>query len=188
MSGTAGGIAIGRELKQDSRNHERRNDMTAMTRHRRLDAGMPRFAPTSPGAARTRPSIVKPIALDRANLLRIRNGRGTRIHVASGVLWVTEENSLADHTLRPGDFIDLTHKGTAIVFAHRPSRIVIEVPPGVALPRTVEMVLAEGERGRRIALTVPASIFTSAGAARITTVIASILESIRRMVTTLGSR
>ena len=106
--------------------------MTTTTR--RLDTGMPGLYPAPTvrsrvtGAVGTRPSIVKPIALDRDNLLRILNGRGTRIHVASGVLWVTEENNPDDHVLLPGDTIDLTKKGTAIVLAHRPARVVIEVP------------------------------------------------------------
>jgi hypothetical protein len=134
------------------------------------------------GAARTRPSIVKPIALDRANLLRIRDGRGTRIRVASGVLWVTEENSPDDHVLLPGAAIDLAKKGTAIVLAHRPARLVIEVPPGVTPPRRVEMALADGERGWRIALAVATPISLATIAAGVATVIGNALASIRTMV------
>ena len=95
---------------------------------------MPAVRSRVTSAAGTRPWIVKPIALDRGNLLRILNGRGTRIRVASGVLWVTEENNPDDHVLLPGDAIDLAEKGTAIALAHRPARVVIEVPYGVATP------------------------------------------------------
>ena len=134
------------------------------------------------GAAGTRPSIVKPIALDRGNLLRILNGRGTRIRVASGVLWVTEENSPDDHVLLPGAAIDLAKKGTAIVLAHRAARVVIEVPTGVAPPRLVEMALADGERGWRIALAVATPISLATIAAGIATVIGNALAAIRAMV------
>ena len=133
-------------------------------------------------------TIAKPIALDYGNLLRIRNGRGTRICVASGVLWVTEEDSPEDHVLLPGDAIDLARRGTAIVLAHRPARIVIEVPPGVARPRAVEMALAEGGHGRRIALASTTPIWLLAIASGIATVIRNVLASLRAPVITLSSR
>jgi len=159
--------------------------MTTSTPQPRLATGMPGLHPAPAagsrvtGATRTRPAIVKPIALDRANLLRIRDGRGTRIRVASGVLWVTEENSPDDHVLLPGAAIDLAKKGTAIVLAHRPARLVIEVPPGVAPPRRVEVALADGERGQRIALAVPTPVSLATIAAGVATVIGNALASIR---------
>jgi hypothetical protein len=102
--------------------------------------------------------------------------------VASGVLWVTEENSPDDHVLLPGAAIDLAKKGTAIALAHRPARIVIEVPPGVAPPRRVELALADGERGWRIALAVATPISLATIAAGVATVIGNALASIRTMV------
>ena len=71
--------------------------------------------------------------------------------------------------------------------ADRPARIVIEVPPGAAPPRAVEMALAGGER-RRIALAVPTPISLSTIATGIATVIGNALASIRTIVTTLSSR
>ena len=158
--------------------------MTTSARQPRLDTGIPGLHPIPAvrsrvtGAAGTRPSIVKPIALDRGNLLRILNGRGTRIRVASGVLWVTEENNPEDHVLLPGAAIDLAKKGTAIALAHRTARIVIEVPDGVAPPRRVEMALADGERGQRIALAVPTPISLATIALGCATVIGNVLASI----------
>jgi hypothetical protein len=127
------------------------------------------------------PTIIKPIALERAAMLRIRNGQGTRVRVTSGALWVTEEDSPADHMLLPGDGLDLTRRGTAIVFADlSPARIVIEVPPGVALPRAVDMVLANGER-RRVALGDPMRQWarTGVGGAALT-FLGNALASLRR--------
>ena len=53
------------------------------------------------GATKEAPTIVRPVALDRGNVLRIKNGRGTRVHATDGVLWITEENSPDDHVLLP---------------------------------------------------------------------------------------
>jgi len=123
--------------------------------------------------------IVKPVALDRGNVLRIRDGRGTRLHLVSGVLWVTEEKSPSDHVLLPGDVVDLCQGGTAIASAHRVSRVVLEVPAGVAPPRMVEMAFADGESGERIALAVPTPISLATIATRLATVIGKVVASIR---------
>lgn len=136
-------------------------------------------APEPPPALRENDVGISPsVSLDRANSLRIRNGRGTRIRVASGVLWVTEENGLADHTLTAGDSLDLTCKGTAIAFAHRPSRVILDVPLGLALSRSIDLVLTEGVREGRIAFALP-SLFASGAAAIVRTVMASVLQAIR---------
>jgi hypothetical protein len=85
-------------------------------------------------------------------------------------LWVTEENCRDDHVLLPGDAIDLAQPGLAIALAHRPARVVVEVPAGIPTPRAVEIVLASDASVRRIALAVPTSISVSmiaAAAARV---------------------
>jgi hypothetical protein len=166
--------------------------MATMKPH--ITSGIPGFGSLSAaksraaGATEATSPIFRPVALDRGNLLRIRNGRGTRVRVASGVLWVTEENSPEDHKLLPGDAIDLAQTGTATVFAHRTARVVVEVPAGVTAPRAVEMALADGEPGMRIALAEPTPRSLSTIATGIATVIGSARASIRRMVTTLSSR
>jgi hypothetical protein len=168
--------------------------MTTTSFQSHLNAGIPGFRASSPAKLRVAGAIggvspiVRPVALDRGNVLRIKNGRGTRVHTASGVLWITEENSHEDHVLLPGDAIDLAKTGTAIVFAHRTARIVVEVPAGVTPPHAVEMALADGESGRRIALAEPTPLSLSPVATGIATVIGNAVASIRRMVTTLGSR
>lgn len=123
-----------------------------------VNTGLPGFGSSSTaqrvtaGAGKSALQIVKPIALDRGNVLRIRNGAGTRIRATNGVLWITQENSPEDHVLLPGDALMLTQAGLAIALAHRPARVVLEVPPGGVAPSAVEMALADGEPGRRIAL------------------------------------
>ncbi len=168
--------------------------MTTISFQPHLNAGIPGFGTSSmaklrvAGATDGASSIVRPVALNRGNVLRIKNGRGTRVHAASGVLWITEENSHEDHVLLPGDAIDLAKTGTAIVFAHRTARVVVEVPAGVTPPHAVEMALADGESGRRIALAEPTPISLPPIVTGIATVIVNAVASIRKMVTTLSSR
>lgn len=87
--------------------------------------------------------------------------------------------------LLPGDVLALAKTGTAIVFAHRPARVVVEVPPGVALPRAVEMALADGEHGRRIALAAPTPTTLSTIARSIAAVIGPGFASIGAWARTL---
>jgi hypothetical protein len=163
--------------------------MTTTTFRPPLNAGIPRHGPTTKphvaGATRGASPIIRPVALDRGNLLRIRNGRGTRVRVASGVLWVTEENSPEDHVLLSGDAIDLVQPGTAIVLAHQVSHVVLEVPVGVTPPRAVEMAMADGKPDMRIALANPTPMSPLTIATGMATAIEAGLASIRRMVTTL---
>jgi hypothetical protein len=49
------------------------------------------------------------------------------------------------HVLLPDDAVVLAQTGLAIVLAHRPARVVLELPHGVAPPRAVEIALADGE-------------------------------------------
>ncbi len=167
--------------------YEWRNEMTTTTLRPPHNVGIPRHGPTTKrrlADATDGPlPIVKLVFLDQGNLLRIRNGRGTQVRVASGVLWLTEENSPEDHVLLPGDAIDLAHSGTALALALQVSRVVIEVPVGVTPPRAVEIAMVEGEPGMRIALAEPTPI-----AARIAMAIENEFASIRRMVTTLRLR
>ncbi|HEX6138724.1 MAG TPA: DUF2917 domain-containing protein [Casimicrobiaceae bacterium] len=100
---------------------------------------------TVPGA------LVKPVTLERGNVLRILDGRGTQLTPASGVLWITEERSANDTVLLPGDTHRLGNPGTTVVLAYRPGRIVLEVPAGTQVPRRVDIACAEGEPGYAIA-------------------------------------
>lgn len=122
--------------------------------------------------------IVMPVALDRGDLLRVRNGGGARVRATDGVLWITEEGSADDHVLLPGDFLDLAPTATATVLAHRPARVVVEVPAGVTPPRAVDLTLGRGKRAMRIMLPNPAPISLSMIATGIAAVIGNVLASI----------
>lgn len=95
-------------------------------------------------------SVQRTLALDRGNLLRIYDGEGMRLTPASGVLWITEEQSANDTVLLPGDTHQLEMPGLALVHAHRAARVVIELPVGRVAPRRVDLA-ASGARARRVA-------------------------------------
>ena len=130
------------------------------------------------GATKEAPTIARLVALDRGDVLRIKNGRGTRVRATDGVLWITEENSPDDHVLLPGGSLELAQTGLAIVLAHRAARVVVEVPAGVTPPRSVELTLGRGQRGMRIALAEPTPVSLSLIAAAIGTFIGKVLASI----------
>ena len=158
--------------------------MTTLTIPARVSTALPGFG--TPRRTKRRAAhvnerafpIAKAVALDRGAWLRIKNGRGTRIRVAGGVLWVTEENSPEDHVLHPGDAIDLARPGTALALAHRSARVVIEVPAGVKPPRSVELVLAHGDPGRHIRLGAPGRSTLAAAVAK---TFARTFETVRAM-------
>ncbi len=169
-------------------------EMTGMILRTYPNAGIPRcdLSPTAKrgvtDATKGPSPIVRPVTLDRGNVLRIRNGRGTRIRAASGMLWITEENSPEDHVLLPGDVLALAQTGMALVLAHRAARVVVEVPVGVTPPRAVEMAPADGEAGRRIALATPAPISLPAIGPVLVTALGDVRASIRTLVRKLTLR
>jgi hypothetical protein len=73
-------------------------------------------------------TLSRPVALDRGDVLRIRHGRGVTVRPESGVLWVTEERMPGDVFVAPGALCRLEGMGLALLYAHRASRVVIDVP------------------------------------------------------------
>ena len=99
-------------------------------------------------------AVLKPVYLDRGNVLRIVDGPGVRVTPASGVLWVTEQNSANDQVLMPGRTFELERPGLALVLAHRPAQVMVELPAGTPTPERVEIAFNEAGPGRRIVLRV----------------------------------
>jgi hypothetical protein len=68
---------------------------------------------------------------------RIVNGRGWKIHVREGELWLTQHRDARDHVVRAGESFTLDRDGTAIACAMRPSVITLgaPTPPRSALAR-----------------------------------------------------
>ncbi|HXX83549.1 MAG TPA: DUF2917 domain-containing protein [Casimicrobiaceae bacterium] len=95
-------------------------------------------------------TLRKPVHLDRGSMLRIVDGQGTQLVPASGVIWITEEQSANDTVLLSGETHRLEKKGLTLVLAHRAARLLLKVPAGTLPPRRVDLVQVEGEPGRRI--------------------------------------
>ena len=132
------------------------------------------------------PGAGKLIALESAELLCIRNGRGMRVRALSGMLWITEADSSADQMLRPGDEVDLARAGMAIVSAVRPARLVIEPVTGNARADAVEKVHADGRR-TRIALGMPTQGVVASLAGAISTALVKAIAPIDAIAKRLGT-
>lgn len=57
------------------------------------------------------------IELQRGKLLRILGGAGSTVTAHAGSVWITEEASLRDVVLRPGQTLKLRRSGLALVEA-----------------------------------------------------------------------
>ena len=118
----------------------------------------PRLAPAPAKRPRAEHAPIRPkaltrrIALDRGNVLRIHDGQGVRLKATSGVLWITEQDSVEDTVLQPGESYRLKHRGLALALAHRVARVTLAVPAGVSPPGRVDIALADGEPVRRVVL------------------------------------
>ena len=62
-------------------------------------------------------------ALARGMLLRIQDGRGRTVKVASGSLWITQEGDRRDHHLGPGGSSRIDAPGLTLISALRRSVI-----------------------------------------------------------------
>ena len=100
-------------------------------------------------------TLSRPVALDRGDVLRIRDGGGLAVRPTSGVLWVTEERSVDDRVVGPGETCRLEGMGLALVYAQRAGQVVIDVPARPARRPDVQLATHGGDDARPIALALP---------------------------------
>jgi hypothetical protein len=62
-------------------------------------------------------SAVTGIGLTRGGLLRIEDGRGTRVRVQTGEVWITQAEDPNDVFLRAGEAFQLNRDGVALLQA-----------------------------------------------------------------------
>ena len=110
----------------------------------------PVASPLGRPAPRSR-STLRPLALDVGDMLSIVDGQGALLHARSGSLWITDERAPGDVVLSPGQSHRIARGGTTVVEAHRPARVVVEVPHGVRAPASITLSLF-GAAGQRIAM------------------------------------
>jgi hypothetical protein len=105
----------------------------------------------------TTTTLARPIALDRGDVLRIRGGGGLTLRPQSGVLWVTEEKFGDDRVIAPGDVCRLEGMGLALVYAHRASKVAIDLPGTLDRVPDVRIAMHGGDQSRPVALDAPAA-------------------------------
>jgi len=89
------------------------------------------------------------VRLDGDMVLRIRNGRGTRLRCAGGIVWITQEGSANDTVLGTGADVTLEFDGTTLAGAPHGASVVLEVHAGAVPPALVETATSTGT-GRRL--------------------------------------
>ena len=104
----------------------------------------------------TTTTLARPIALDRGDVLRIRDGGGLTLRPQSGVLWVTEETYGDDRIVAPGDVCRLEGMGLALVYAHRAARVAIDVPSTMERIPELRVAVHGGDASRPVAIDAPA--------------------------------
>lgn len=87
------------------------------------------------------------VLLDADTVLRIRDGRGTRLSCAGGVVWITQEGSANDTVLEAGNDLTLEFDGTTLAGSHR-GAVVVEIHAGRVPPALVETATPAGNSWR----------------------------------------
>ena len=75
-----------------------------------------------------------PLELVRGNMVRIEDGRGMTVRVASGEVWITEEGDPRDRFVTAGRVMRITSRGVTLVSALSRSSISLS-PRAVRLAR-----------------------------------------------------
>ena len=65
------------------------------------------------------------LSLARDGLIAFRDGRGMRITCLEGSLWVTQECSIKDEVLGPGQTLRVRHDGLTVVTGLAPSALIL---------------------------------------------------------------
>jgi len=87
------------------------------------------------------------VLLDADTVLRIRDGRGTRLSCAGGIVWITQEGSANDTMLEAGGDLTLEFDGTTLAGSHR-GAVVVEIHAGRVPPALVETATPAGNSWR----------------------------------------
>jgi hypothetical protein len=72
---------------------------------------------------------MKEHAMARHSVLCFDDQPGTKIHVWSGAVWLTQEGDIRDYYLTAGQSFTVSCKGTALATAMSRSRVSVTPPP-----------------------------------------------------------
>jgi len=88
-------------------------------------------------------SALNGIGLTRGGVMRIENGRGRRIEVTHGTLWITQDGDIGDVVIQAGEAFRLNRDGTALLTATgRSALTLITVEPQVNRTSARERLIA----------------------------------------------
>ena len=82
------------------------------------------------------------LELVRGNLVRIEDGRGMLVRVASGSLWITEEGDARDRFVGPGGRFRVASSGVTLISALSRSTIALSSPYEHGFARRIDLVRA----------------------------------------------
>src|ERR1700759_3901960 len=75
-------------------------------------------------------SLTKPVvSLDAGEVFTLNDAEGTSILARTGTVWVTEEGSIEDRIIGPGETLVVAHPGRTVVQALKPSWISLGEGP-----------------------------------------------------------
>ena len=70
------------------------------------------------------------LALEPGQVVTLDDARGTRIAARYGAVWVTEEGSVQDHIVEPGQTFVVEREGRTVVQAMQPAWIALRPANG----------------------------------------------------------
>lgn len=77
------------------------------------------------------------IGITSQKIARIKNGRGMRLHVETGAVWITEERSLDDLFLTAGESYCIKHDGMTLVSTLRVPFALVTIEPAIPVAPTM---------------------------------------------------
>ena len=66
------------------------------------------------------------IALEPGQVVTLDDAAGTRVSARYGAVWVTEEGSISDHIVNPGEAYVLARDGRTVVQALEPAWVALQ--------------------------------------------------------------
>lgn len=91
------------------------------------------------------------VGLERGQIMSLKNANGTQLHVASGCLWITQEQDRRDFVLQAGESIRFESQGKAVISALRDSRLTLIAPISSKAPPLAQRIPATCD-GRLLSL------------------------------------
>jgi hypothetical protein len=77
------------------------------------------------------------IGITPKKVARIKDGRGMRLHVETGCVWITEDRSLDDVCLTAGESYCIKHNGLTLIAALKVPFAMVTIAPSMPVAPTM---------------------------------------------------